>query len=124
MDNLTVLICDDSVFVRNKLSKFLQTLDIDEVYEASDGNEAVEQYKLHKPTVVFMDIVMPKKNGIEALKEIMEFDPEAKVYMASSVGTQNCLKDAIVAGATDFIQKPVSDDSIRALIEQVAEGRI
>lgn len=121
MKNITVLICDDSVFVRKKLSNFIQTLDVQEIYEANDGVEAVNQYKEHKPTIVFMDIVMPNKTGIEAVTEIIEFDPDARVYMASSVGTQNYLKDAINAGAADFLQKPISNDDVQKIIEQLLE---
>ncbi len=122
MENIRVLVCDDSVFVRKKLTSFLQTLDdVAEIYEASDGFEAVAQYKEHSPTVVFMDIVMPNKTGIEALGEIMDFDPDARVYMASSVGTQNYLKDAINAGATDFLQKPIANDDVEKIIEMLVE---
>lgn len=122
MENIRVLVCDDSVFVRKKLTSFLQTLDdVAEIYEASDGIEAVAQYKEHSPTVVFMDIVMPNKTGIEALGEIMDFDPDARVYMASSVGTQNYLKDAINAGATDFLQKPIANDDVEKIIEMLVE---
>ena len=60
---------------------------------------------------------MPKKDGIEAVKEILAFDPSAKIVMASSVGTQQFLKDAIKAGASDFLQKPLDNDQVKRLLD-------
>ena len=77
-----------------------------------------------KPDIVFMDIVMPVITGIDALTKIKEIDPDAKVIMASSVGTQNHLKAAIKAGATDFLQKPISNDQVRQTLENAAKGVI
>ncbi len=121
LENVKVMIADDSMFARKKLTNFIATLGVAEVLEAADGEEAVEKYKANKPHIVFMDIVMPKKTGIEAVKEIVDFDPEARVIMASSVGTQNHLRDAIMAGATDFIQKPISNDQIKKILENTAK---
>ena len=109
---IKVLLCDESMFARKKLKEFLLSVGVKEVYEAGDGEAAVESYKENKPTVVFMDIIMPKKTGLDALKEIISIDKHAKVIMASSVGTQNHLKDAISAGAYDFLQKPIEDEQI------------
>ena len=68
-----------------------------QVFEAVNGQEAIELYKKHKPNLVFMDIVMPVKGGIEAVTEIIEFDKTAKVIMASSSGTRTHLKKALEA---------------------------
>jgi two-component system chemotaxis response regulator CheY len=94
------------------------------VFEAADGQQAIDAYAEHKPDLVFMDIVMPVVTGIDALKKIRENDPNAKVIMASSVGTQNHLKAAIKAGASDFLQKPISNDQVKQTIENVAKGVI
>lgn len=117
--SLKVLICDDSMLVRKKLSSSLKNIGVGEVLEAADGEQAVEMHKKHAPDFTLMDIVMPKLNGVDALKAILANDPTAKVVMASSVGTQDNLKDAINAGAFDFLQKPIGDDQLKALIEKV-----
>lgn len=122
LNEITVMIADDSMFARKKLINYIQTLGVKAVYEAGDGEEAVNKYKELKPDVVFMDIIMPKKTGIEAVGEIVAFNPSAKVVMASSVGTQNHLKDAIAAGAFDFLQKPIANDQILKILETVAKG--
>lgn len=122
INEMSVMICDDSMFAIKKLKDYILSLGVAACYEAADGEQAVDNYKEYKPDIVFMDIVMPKKTGIEAVKEIIEFDANAKVVMASSVGTQNHLKDAINAGAFEFLQKPISNDQVLKLIEMVAKG--
>lgn len=120
-NNLRVLICDDSVLIRKKLRDTLAKCKCQEIFEAENGNVAVESVKANNPDLIFMDIVMPDKDGIEALKEIMEINPKAKVVMASSVGTSDHLKQALENGAYDFIQKPISLEAITNLIEKVLE---
>ncbi|MBP1573513.1 MAG: response regulator [Oscillospiraceae bacterium] len=122
INEMTVMICDDSMFARKKMKDYILSLGVAACYEAADGEQAVENYKEYKPSIVFMDIVMPKKTGIDAVKEIIEFDPDAKIVMASSVGTQNHLKEAINAGAFEFLQKPISNDQISKLIEMITKG--
>ena len=113
---ITVLLCDDSPLVRKKMCEFLGHVGITAIYQAEDGEQAVEMYKEKKPALVFMDIVMPKKTGIDALREIKEFDPGARVVMASTVGTQKNLINAIKEGAFEFLQKPVKEDDILKVI--------
>ena len=103
LQDLTVLICDDSMFARKKLNMSIAAMGVGKVFEAADGAEAIEKYDECMPDVVFMDIIMPKVTGIDALKAIIAKHPEAKIVMASSVGTQGHLKDALKAGAADFL---------------------
>ena len=124
IEEMSVLVCDDSMFARKSLCMFLATLGIKNVYEASDGKEAVEKYAANTPDVVFMDIVMPVVTGLDALVQIMDINPDAKVIMASSVGTQSHLKSAIKAGAADFLQKPITNDKVKTNLEKVAKGVI
>lgn len=73
--------------------------------------------------MVFLDIVMPLKDGIAATKEIISADPDATIIIVSSVGTQMQLKKAIEAGAKDFIQKPISQPQVDRLIEVHLGGK-
>ncbi|QQZ08973.1 response regulator [Heyndrickxia vini] len=124
-NNLKVLICDDSVLIRKKLRGILEKCRCEKVLEAENGNMAVEIVKAHNPDLVFMDIVMPDKDGIEALKEIMEVNSKAKVVMASSVGTNQHLKKALEFGAYDFIQKPITLEAVTNVVEKVLkEGSV
>jgi len=118
-NNLTVLLCDDSILIRKKFRSTLEKCGCTDIFEAENGVEAVEQAKKHYPDVIFLDIVMPDKNGIEALIEIKEFNPDVKIIMASSVGTNTHLKEAVENGAYDFIQKPITLEKVAYIIEKV-----
>lgn len=121
VESLKVLICDDSMLVRKKLSSVLSGMGVSDIFEAADGEQAVSMFKEHSPDLTLMDIVMPKMSGVDALKAILAADSKAKVVMASSVGTQENLKEAIKAGAYDFLQKPISDDQLKGLIARIAK---
>lgn len=116
---LKILICDDSALVRKQLSNILSDIGDFEIYFAENGNLAVTKYAEVLPDISFMDIVMPEKTGIDALKDIMSLNPNAKVVMASSIGTQGNLKTAIENGAFDFIQKPVEKTAIEKIIKKI-----
>ena len=117
--DMKILICDDSIMVQKKMKTLLQGNGFTQIFEAKDGEAAVEAYKNIQPDVVFMDIVMPGKSGVEALAEIRAMDPQAKVIMASSIGTQSNLKEAIDKGAYDFLQKPIEDAQVLKLLGRI-----
>ena len=122
ISEMKILISDDSILVRKKLNDFIASLGCTEIFEATDGQEAIDIYKEKQPDLVFMDIVMPKKTGVEALIEILSYDKHAKVVIASSVGTQAHLKTAIDAGAFDFLQKPIDNSQIEKIITNIVRG--
>ncbi|MBU3160233.1 response regulator [Clostridium frigoris] len=113
---LKILVCDDSMLIRKKLKEVLKSCGYTNILEASNGQEAVDSYKENNPDLVFMDIIMPFKNGIEAVKEIIEFDNDARVVMASSAGTKEHVKVAIKAGAFEFVQKPWEKEQINKIL--------
>jgi len=115
-NSIKILVCDDSMLMRKKLKELLKNCGCEDVLEANDGQEAVNIYKESNPDLVFMDIIMPVKNGIEAVKEIIEFNKEAKVVMASSAGTKEHVRDAIKAGAFEFVQKPWEKEQINKIL--------
>lgn len=122
---LNVLICDDSVLIRKKLRGTLEKCKCGDIFEAENGILAVKLAKEKNPDLIFMDIVMPEKDGIEALEEIITHNPDAKVVMASSAGTKEHLKKAIEKGAYDFIQKPISLEAVTNLVEKILkEGSV
>ena len=113
LSNVSILVCDDSILARKQLkdviSSFSQEITIK---EAANGQEAVDLYKQINPDLIFLDIVMPVKDGISAVQEIIDYDSDAEIIIVSSTGTQTQLKNAIEAGARDFIQKPFSDAQV------------
>ena len=123
MENAKILITDDSILARKQLKDIISTLGSPVFIEAVDGQDAINKYKESKPDLVFLDIVMPKKDGNAAIREIMEFDSEENIIIASSVGTQSQLKLALEAGAKDFIQKPLDKDQVLKVVSKFLEGR-
>ena len=122
IDNLKILICDDSILARKQLKDIISTLGTPTFIEASDGQGAIDKYKETTPDLVFLDIVMPKIDGNIAIQEIMAFDPNATLIIASSVGTQSQLKCALQAGAKDFVQKPLDRQQVLDLVNKFLEG--
>ena len=119
--DIKLLVCDDSILARKSITAMLNSFGYDNIIEVSNGEDAVNRYKEEKPDVVFLDIVMPVKDGITATKEIREFDHEAKIVVISSVGTQTHLREVIKAGAKDFIQKPVDKDLLKQILDNNLE---
>ena len=122
--NKKILVCDDSILARKQLMDAVKEVADGAIFiEGKNGSEAVELYKSEKPDLVFMDIVMPEKDGTTALGEIKNFDKDAVIIIVSSVGTQEQLKKAIQLGAKDFIQKPFEKNQIKEIIELRLGGK-
>lgn len=117
-----VLIVDDALFMRKMLRGILEEDGFEVVAEAADGAEAVLTYRDVRPDIVTLDIIMPVKNGIEALREIMVIDPGARVVICSAVGQESLVQKAQGGGARDFILKPFNPDRVKEIIRKVAEG--
>ncbi len=117
-----ILISDDSILVRSQLKDILSSMGVSSIIEASNGQEAVERYQEHSPDIVFLDIIMPVKDGHAAISEIKEINPDADIVIVSSVGTQSQLRQAIQLGAKDFIQKPVNSWQIESILNDRFEG--
>ena len=112
INDCKILICDDSILARKQIKDVISTFGTPTIFEASDGQTAIDIYKENKPDLVFLDIVMQKKDGNIAIEEIMAFDKDAIIIIVSSVSTQSQLKCALEAGATDFIQKPFNKEQL------------
>lgn len=119
---MKVLVCDDSILARSQMKDILDGIGDFEIIEAKSGDEAIDLFKEHKPGIAFLDIVMPGKNGIDAVNEIVEYDSEAKIVMASSIGNNKYLMAALEAGAVEFIQKPVDAIRVKEVLEKVLGG--
>jgi two-component system, chemotaxis family, chemotaxis protein CheY len=115
----TVLVCDDALFMRTMVKDILSQAGFTVVGEAENGQQAVEQYKKLKPDLVTMDIIMPEMGGIEAVKKIMEADPQARILMCSAMGQQALVLEAIQAGAKDFVVKPFQPSRVLEAVQRV-----
>ena len=114
-----ILIVDDTLFMRTLLKNILFSGGHTIAGEAADGEEAVVRYKELKPDLVTMDIVMPKQNGIEALKAIKVLDPAAKLVMCTAAGQEQMVKLAIKSGAKGYIVKPFQAPKVLEEVKNV-----
>ncbi len=116
-----ILVADDAAFMRQMIREIVEAEGHEVVAEASDGVEAVDQFKAHHPDLVTMDIVMPRRSGIDAVKGILEIDSTACVVMCSALGQETLVTEALQAGARDFIVKPFKPDSVVKTVNKALE---
>ena len=114
-----ILIVDDAAFMRMMLKDILTKGGYEVCGEAADGIEALAKYNELKPDLVTLDITMPNKDGIAALKDIKAADPSAMCIMCSAMGQQSMVIEAIQSGARDFIVKPFQADRVLESIKKV-----
>jgi two-component system chemotaxis response regulator CheY len=119
-----VLIADDASFMRQMIRDIIEPEGFQVVGEASDGVEVVEKFKELHPDLVMMDIVMPKRSGIDAVKGIVAMDPTARVVMCSALGQETLVMEALQVGAKDFIVKPFKPDTVVVTLRKVLEKEI
>ncbi|WP_106588871.1 response regulator transcription factor [Salsuginibacillus halophilus] len=118
MSEAKVLVCDDSALIRKKFTGMLENIGCAHITEAANGQESVERFQEINPHLVFLDIVMPEKDGLEALADMVEHNPKARVIIVSSAGTQTHVKQALDAGAVDFIQKPADEATLKKMLDK------
>ena len=116
-----VLIADDASFMRQMIREIIEPEGYEVVGEATNGIEAVEQFETLNPDIVTMDIVMPKRSGIDAVKGILAKHPDAKIVMCSALGQETLVMEALQAGARDFIVKPFKPDSVISTLSKILE---
>ena len=116
-----VLVADDAAFMRQMIREILEAEGLEVVGEAVDGVEAIDQFSKLHPELVTMDIVMPRRSGIDAVKGILELDPHARIVMCSALGQETLVMEALQAGARDFIVKPFKPDNVIATLMKVLE---
>ena len=116
-----VLIVDDAAFMREMLRDMLSEAGYEVVAEAVDGEQAVTAFRENSPDLVTLDIVMPRKSGLEALREIVALDPGTCVVMCSALGQEALVMEALEAGARDFIVKPFKPDNVLEVVSKALE---
>jgi two-component system chemotaxis response regulator CheY len=107
-----ILVVDDAAFMRKMVTDALTNGGHEVIGEAGNGAEAVQQYQTLKPDLTTLDITMPEKDGLSALKDIMAMDPSAKVIMCSALGQESKVLESIKLGAKDFVVKPFQADRV------------
>lgn len=116
---MNILIVDDSNFMRTILKDLLATIVPDAtILEAANGNEALTQYRAHKPDLMLLDLIMPEKDGMAVLKEIGQ-ERGKKIVVVSSVGQEKTIEEAKKLGADAYVVKPFEEDSLRTTVKSL-----
>ena len=113
-----VLIVDDALIMRKRIKEIATQSGWLVSGEAQTGQEAVEMFRRERPDLVTLDIVMPEMDGVAALKQMMELDPQAQIVMISAVNQKEKLSECIRAGAMDFIVKPFEKSDLLSFFEK------
>jgi len=116
-----VLIADDAPYMRKLLRELVETLGYEVVAEAATGLEAVELFALYQPDIATVDTVMPQGSGVDTVRMIRNRFPAAKIVMASSLGQERLVEDAMAAGAQGFIGKPYQFEAVESILALVVE---
>ncbi len=112
------LIADDAGFLREILKNILTEMGFT-VYEAENGTEAVNQYAISQPDLVFMDIVLPQKNGLQAATEILQVFPLAKIISMSTLNIEELPEDIKKIGIKKHLSKPFTKDQVKTIVKNV-----
>jgi len=116
-----VLVADDARFMRQLIREIIEPEGFEVVGEAADGRSVVEEFAKLRPDIVTMDIVMPKRSGIDAVREILALDAGARIAMVSALGQEALVMEALQAGASDYIVKPFKPEAVVATLRKVVE---
>jgi NarL family two-component system response regulator LiaR len=122
---IRLLVVDDHTVVRKGLCSLLTSrYNIEVVGEAADGQEAIQQARDLLPDVILMDLVMPRKSGLEAILEIREENPAARILILTSFGDEAHVSTALRAGAQGYVLKDSSPDQLINAIHSVFLGNL
>ncbi len=114
-----ILVVDDNRLTREQLKEILIADGAEIVGEAADGIQAINSFEHLHPDVIFMDLLMPFKDGVEATIEILKTDPSARIIICSILGKEDMLAKALEAGAKDHIGKPVKPEEVTLAVKRV-----
>ncbi len=121
--NKTIMIVDDELFFRKLLRDILEEEGFTSILDAEDGSDAIEKYFKHRPEIVVMDIYMPGKNGIDATKEILSLDKDARVLICSGTGYDDDVIFASKIGARGVILKPFIPNEVLEIIHTALDEK-
>jgi len=116
---VTVMIADDSRYLRLLIKTVVKKMGYQVIAEADTGKDAINLYKQFKPDLITMDVVMPKLNGLQAIKAIKPMNPDVKIIVVTALGHEPLVNQALKLGANDCIVKPFSTEQLVNTIERV-----
>jgi two-component system chemotaxis response regulator CheY len=116
---MKLLIVDDSLIMRRAIERCVSSDRFTEVHVAVNGREAIEEFERFKPDVVTMDITMPEMDGLDAVVRILRKNPDAVILIVSALADKSTAVEAIKRGASGFLLKPISIESIQEALDDI-----
>jgi len=123
LKDVRILIVDDEAFYRSSLRDILTGIGFTVVAEAVDGREAVRMYLTHRPHITIMDVYMPEKNGIDATRELIAIDKNARVLTSSASDCPSDTQAVLKVGAKGVVKKPFEPRELYESIKTVLGGK-
>ena len=117
----TILVTDDTAFIRSSLKSILENAGFESVAEAVDGQDAIDQFCKLKPDIVLLDSDMPRVDGLQAIREICKLDPKASVILCTSAGQGSTIKEAMQIGAKGYLVKPYNSEVVVDRIREILD---
>jgi two-component system chemotaxis response regulator CheY len=113
----TVLIVDDVAVARDLVRAMLRSLDVEQIFDASNGIDAIALFRREHPDIVFLDIRMPGMDGLQALAEMLAENPAAFIVIDSAESTADNVRAALELGAKGFLVKPFNMQKVRDVLD-------
>lgn len=115
-DAVKIMVVDDSEAFRKVMIELLVRVGFHEISEAKDFDDGVQVFKKDRPDITFIDMILPGKSGVELTKSMLALNPEAKIIAMSSIINKKMIREALEAGAKDFLLKPTNEIALNAVL--------
>lgn len=115
---LTLMVVDDSNFIRGRISR-CELENIEVITSAKNGREAIDLYKQHRPDIITMDLTMPEMDGIDSIKHLIDINPKANIVVVSALADMATALEAIKCGARGFLTKPFTDEELKDALDEL-----
>lgn len=114
-----LMIVDDSNIIRNRIQRIYNADQFLLVATASNGQEALEKFDIHRPDVVTMDLTMPQMDGLECIENLVSKDPNVRILVVSALSDKATGIQALELGASGFLTKPFSEEELAEALEEL-----
>ncbi len=118
---MKLLIVDDSTLIRRAIERFANKFQFDEIRSANNGANALKEFKNFLPDVVTMDITMPEMDGLTCVEAILREKPEVQILVISALADKSTAVEAIKRGASGFLLKPFTEETLITSLEELFE---
>lgn len=115
---MKMLIVDDSLIIRRKIEREINLPDLTEIFTAIDGEDAVEMYLKHRPELVTMDLTMPRMEGTECVKQLVDINPDVVILVVSALADKSTAIKAVKNGAYGFLCKPFKETELNEALSK------